>query len=241
MRRKTGKTLSILLIALAITLISSSSFAQSFTTVNYYRPSENYNYSNYRINPYNFTVTYKTTYNTFGKGTPIYVVPSDTNTTNNNNTNTTNNNNTNTTNNNNTNTTNNNNTATDSARTFELEVARLVNIERAKEGLSPLSFSDELSKVARAKSQDMAAKNYFNHVSPTYGDPFAMMKSFGISYRTAGENIAKGYYSAESVVNGWMNSSGHRANILNGSFNKIGVGYAVGKNGTPYWTQMFTD
>lgn len=131
--------------------------------------------------------------------------------------------------------------ATDSARTFELEVARLVNIERAKEGLSPLSFSDELSKVARAKSQDMAAKNYFNHVSPTYGDPFAMMKSFGISYRTAGENIAKGYYSAESVVNGWMNSSGHRANILNGSFNKIGVGYAVGKNGTPYWTQMFTD
>ncbi|NMB28142.1 MAG: serine protease [Tissierellia bacterium] len=131
-------------------------------------------------------------------------------------------------------------TNTGTATSIEMEVARLVNIERQKEGLAPLTFSEELSKVARIKSQDMANNNYFSHNSPTYGDPFSMMKSFGIQYKTAGENIAKGYSSAESVVRGWMNSSGHRANILNPSFGKIGVGY-VNVNGTTYWTQMFTN
>lgn len=123
---------------------------------------------------------------------------------------------------------------------IEQEVARLVNIERQKAGLAPLSLSTELSNVAREKSQDMANKNYFSHTSPTYGDPFEMMRSFGIKYGYAGENIAKGYNSAESVMNGWMNSSGHRANILNPNFKTIGVGY-VKSNGTTYWTQMFTD
>ena len=86
------------------------------------------------------------------------------------------------------------------------------------------------------KSQDMHDKNYFSHTSPTYGSPFDMMKSFGISYRTAGENIAKGYRTPQAVVDGWMNSEGHRANILNASFKQIGVGYYA--NGY-YWTQMF--
>lgn len=122
----------------------------------------------------------------------------------------------------------------------EAEVVRLVNIERQKAGLAPLKASSQLSNVARMKSKDMADKNYFSHTSPTYGSPFDMMKQFGISYRTAGENIAKGYLSPASVMNGWMNSSGHRANILNGSFGTIGVGaYTVG--GTTYWTQMFTN
>lgn len=128
----------------------------------------------------------------------------------------------------------------DSNTTIEKEVVRLVNIEREKAGLAPLAYSEELSRVARIKSQDMADKNYFSHTSPTYGDPFNMMRSFGIAYKTAGENIAKGYSSAKSVINGWMNSSGHRANILNPSFGKIGIGY-VKANGTTYWTQMFTD
>lgn len=132
------------------------------------------------------------------------------------------------------------NTNIDANTSIEKEVVRLVNIERQNEGLAPLAYNAELSKVARVKSQDMANKNYFSHNSPTYGDPFTMMKSHGIQYRTAGENIAKGYSSAQSVVNGWMNSSGHRANILNPSFGKIGVGY-VNANGTTYWTQMFTD
>ena len=77
---------------------------------------------------------------------------------------------------------------------------------------------------------------YFSHTSPTYGSPFQMMKSFGISYRTAGENIAKGYASPEAVVNAWMNSPGHRANILNSTYTHIGVGYVPSGN---YWTQMF--
>ncbi|MBQ4509651.1 MAG: SafA/ExsA family spore coat assembly protein [Clostridia bacterium] len=119
---------------------------------------------------------------------------------------------------------------------YEKEVVRLVNIERSKNGLSPLTYDWELSRVARYKSQDMKDNNYFSHTSPTYGSPFQMMKSFGISYKTAGENIAKGYKTPEAVVNGWMNSSGHRGNILNPTFTRIGVGYV---NDGHYWTQMF--
>ena len=121
------------------------------------------------------------------------------------------------------------------AKEFEAEVVRLVNIERKKAGLSELKHNWELSRVARYKSEDMRDKGYFSHTSPTYGSPFKMMKSFGISYRTAGENIAKGQTTPAAVVKGWMNSPGHRANILNSSFTEIGVGYASGN----YWTQMF--
>ncbi len=133
-----------------------------------------------------------------------------------------------------------NNSSNTSISSVEREVARLVNLERQKAGLAPLTLSEELSRVARIKSQDMADKNYFSHTSPTYGDPFQMMRSFGIKFGYAGENIAKGYRGAESVMNGWMNSSGHRANILNANFKKIGVGY-VEARGTTYWTQLFTD
>lgn len=123
-----------------------------------------------------------------------------------------------------------------SVKSFEAEVVRLVNGHRAANGLKPLTQDWELSRVARYKSQDMKDNNYFSHTSPVYGSPFRMMKSFGITYRTAGENIAKGQANPEAVVNAWMNSSGHRANILNASFTHIGVGYvADGK----YWTQMF--
>lgn len=119
---------------------------------------------------------------------------------------------------------------------YEQQVTHLVNKIRAENGLKALKHNWELSRVARYKSQDMKDNNYFSHTSPTYGSPFNMMKSFGISYRTAGENIAKGYRTPEAVVNGWMNSSGHRANILNASYTEIGVGYVADCN---YWTQMF--
>ncbi len=123
-----------------------------------------------------------------------------------------------------------------SVRSYEKEVVRLVNVERTSRGLNALEEDWQLSRVARYKSEDMKNNNYFSHTSPTYGSPFQMMKSFGISYRSAGENIARGQSSPEAVVNAWMNSSGHRANILNSSFTHIGVGYvADGK----YWTQMF--
>lgn len=123
-----------------------------------------------------------------------------------------------------------------SVTAFESEVVRLVNEIRKQNGLTPLTQDWELSRVARYKSQDMRDKGYFSHTSPTYGTPFQMIRAFGLSYRTAGENIARGYSTPQAVVNGWMNSSGHRANILNASFTKIGVGYVA--NGH-YWTQMF--
>lgn len=119
------------------------------------------------------------------------------------------------------------------------EVIKLVNIERSKNGLAPIKVNAELSKVATTKAQDMIDKNYFNHTSPTYGTPFDMMKKFNINYTAAGENIAYGQKTPTIVMNGWMNSSGHRANILNSNFTEIGVGVVKDKNGTPYWVQMF--
>ena len=124
----------------------------------------------------------------------------------------------------------------ETVRSFEQEVIRLVNEIRAENGLPALTYNWELSRVARYKSQDMKDNRYFSHTSPVYGSPFRMMKGFGITYRTAGENIARGYATPQAVVNGWMNSSGHRANILNASFTQIGVGYVAEGN---YWTQMF--
>lgn len=123
-----------------------------------------------------------------------------------------------------------------SVAAYEAEVVRLVNEIRQENGLKPLRANWELSRVARYKSQDMKDKGYFAHNSPTYGTPFQMIRAFGISFRTAGENIAYGYATPKAVVNGWMNSSGHRANILNGSYTQIGVGYVAQGN---YWTQMF--
>lgn len=125
-------------------------------------------------------------------------------------------------------------------RSIETEVLKLVNIERNSIGLSSLKASNELSNVARMKSQDMADSNYFSHTSPTYGSPFDMMKRFGIRYNAAGENIAKGYPSVEKVMEGWMNSPGHKKNILSPNFGTLGVGY-VNIDGTTYWTQMFTN
>ncbi len=121
-------------------------------------------------------------------------------------------------------------------QSYEEEVIRLTNLKRTQSGLKPLKSNWELSRVARYKSQDMRNKNYFSHTSPTYGSPFDMMKAFGISYRSAGENIAKGQSTPSQVVEAWWNSPGHKANILNSSYTEIGVGYvAEGR----YWTQMF--
>ena len=123
----------------------------------------------------------------------------------------------------------------------EKEVVRLVNMERIEAGLEPFDACNQLSSVARIKSEDMDANDYFNHRSPTFGSPFDMMDSYGIDYEAAGENIAMGYPTAESVVQAWMDSDGHRRNILNSSFGKIGVGVYQANNGTNYWTQMFTN
>ncbi|MBH9965190.1 SafA/ExsA family spore coat assembly protein [Rossellomorea oryzaecorticis] len=125
------------------------------------------------------------------------------------------------------------------AQSYTYEVVKLVNAERAKAGLQPLKENWELSRVARYKSQDMIDKNYFSHTSPTYGSPFQMMKDFGISYQAAGENIAAGQRTPSEVVQAWMNSEGHRKNILSPSYTEIGVGYVKGGSYGHYWTQMF--
>ena len=119
---------------------------------------------------------------------------------------------------------------------YEQQVIDLVNEIRRNNGLNPLKANWELSRVARYKSQDMHDNRYFAHNSPTYGTPFRMLRAFGLSYRTAGENIAMGYAAPAAVVAGWMNSEGHRANILSSAYTKIGVGYVADGH---YWTQQF--
>lgn len=127
----------------------------------------------------------------------------------------------------------------DYSTVYAQQVLELVNIERSKAGLKPLVLDTKLSYVATEKSKDMAVSNYFSHTSPNYGSPFDMMKEFGISYRTAGENIAMGFRTAETVMDGWMNSPGHKANILDEAFGRIGIGVYFGDS--VYWTQMFAD
>jgi uncharacterized YkwD family protein/spore coat assembly protein SafA len=127
----------------------------------------------------------------------------------------------------------------DSVKTLETEVVRLVNVERSKRGLPALKQNWELSRVARYKSQDMINKGYFDHQSPTYGSPFQMMESFGIRFSAAAENIAHGQKTPQEVMTTWMNSTGHRNNILGASFTEIGVGAAKDSRGNIYWTQMF--
>ena len=118
-------------------------------------------------------------------------------------------------------------------------VLKLVNQERSKAGLQPLTLTKKLTDIAYTKAKDMADKNYFSHQSPTYGSPFDMLKQFGVSYSYAGENIAAGQKTAEEVMNSWMNSSGHKANILNKNYTEIGVGfYRGGQYGTE-WVQLF--
>ena len=126
--------------------------------------------------------------------------------------------------------------ASSAVSAFEQQVVELTNQERTKNGLPALKLDVELSKVARDKSKDMQTKNYFSHTSPTYGSPFDMMKAYGVSYKAAGENIAMGQRSPEEVVQAWMNSQGHRENIMNPNFTHIGVGHVATGN---YWTQMF--
>ena len=142
-------------------------------------------------------------------------------------------------NNNNSNATTKPSTSTQNFSEYQKQVLDLVNAERTKRGLNPLTLDAKLSNTATLKSQDMINKGYFDHTSPTYGSPFDMMQQFGISYRSAGENIAMGQRTPQEVMNSWMNSSGHRANILNSSFTTLGVGIAKDANGTIYWTQMF--
>lgn len=126
--------------------------------------------------------------------------------------------------------------ATGDVSAYVKQVIDLTNAQRTKNGLPALKHDTQLSGVAQKKSVDMAQNNYFSHTSPTYGSPFDMMRDFGVTYKSAGENIAQGQRTPQEVVNAWMNSEGHRKNILSANFTHIGVGYEKSGN---HWTQMF--
>lgn len=119
------------------------------------------------------------------------------------------------------------------------QVLTLVNQERAKYGLNALTLSNDLTHIATMKAADMRDKDYFSHNSPTYGTPFEMLQKFGVKYQYAGENIAAGQKTADQVMQDWLNSSGHRANILNKNYTELGVGYVTGGNYGTYWVQLF--
>ena len=120
----------------------------------------------------------------------------------------------------------------------EQETFNLINAQRTKNGLNALKIDDELQNVARIKAKDMVDNNYFSHNSNIYGTPFQMIKNFGISYKTAGENIA-GNSSNSGAVNAWMNSSGHKANILNSGFNYTGLAVVKSPKYGKIYVQMF--
>ena len=117
------------------------------------------------------------------------------------------------------------------------EVLDIVNSERGRVGLLPLRLHSQLIAAAQAHSDDMARHNFMSHTGSDGSSPFDRMKRYGYNFRWAGENVASGYSSPQDVMRGWMNSSGHRANILNPNFRDIGIGYARGNS--PYWTQKF--
>jgi uncharacterized YkwD family protein len=120
------------------------------------------------------------------------------------------------------------------------ETARLVNLERAKAGLPTLVIDAQLSKITSIKAEDMNKNDYFDHTSPTYGAPWDLAKHFGYTYRSFGENIAYGQRSPAEVVKAWMDSPGHKANILNKSYTNIGAGTAKNSQGRIYWVHMFS-
>lgn len=131
-----------------------------------------------------------------------------------------------------------NGTNTTTLTSDEQEVFNLINQQRTSNGLTALKIDNEVQNVARIKAKDMVQNNYFSHTSPTYGSPFDMLNSFKVSYKTAGENIA-GNSNNQAAVTAWMNSSGHKANILNNGFNYTGIGVVNGSKYGKIYVQMF--
>ena len=121
--------------------------------------------------------------------------------------------------------------------TEQQQVLELVNKERVKKGLVPLKLNKKLNDIALKKSNDMAINNYFSHNSKKLGTPFEQMKKSGIKYKTAGENIAKGQKTPQEVMTTWMNSKGHRDNIMNPKFTEMGISRDT--QNKYVWTQNF--
>lgn len=120
---------------------------------------------------------------------------------------------------------------------FAAEVVRLVNQEREKAGLSPLTVNAQAAEAAQVRAGEI--EYLFSHTRPDGTSFVTALQEAGVSYRGAGENIAYGQKTPEQVMEGWMNSQGHRANILNPNFTAIGVGHYQNSRGVSYWTQLF--
>lgn len=125
----------------------------------------------------------------------------------------------------------------DDAAGLEQEVVDIVNAERADEGCGPLHVDDRLVAASRAHSRDMRERDFFDHTNPDGESPWDRAGEQGYD-SPGGENIARGQQDAEAVMQSWMDSPGHRANILNCDFAAIGVGVELGDGG-PWWTQLF--
>ena len=121
---------------------------------------------------------------------------------------------------------------------FAAQVVSLVNRERESAGLSPLTIDRNVSQAAAVRAGEIQTS--FSHTRPDGSSFSTALTQAGVSFRSSGENIAYGQKTPQEVMEGWMNSSGHRANILNPDFTAIGVGYTVNAGGTPYWVQLFT-
>ena len=123
---------------------------------------------------------------------------------------------------------------------LEQDVWELVNQERVKEGLDVLEWSEGAAKAARMKAEDLWNKRYFDHFSPVYGTPAALLRRVGVSFTGVGENLGQGPADTAQMMAGWMGSDGHRANILHRDFTHLGVGvFKVPEKDSMYWTQLF--
>lgn len=117
------------------------------------------------------------------------------------------------------------------------EVLSLVNSERAKAGLAPLTLNEKAVEAAQTRAAEIQTS--FSHTRPDGRSFSTALTEAGVTYRASGENIAYGQTSAAQVMNSWMNSSGHRANILNSGYTEIGIGHVKSASGTDYWVQLF--
>ena len=124
-------------------------------------------------------------------------------------------------------------------QSYIAQVVKLVNEERAKNGLSALTYDATLQSAAQVRAEEIVKS--FSHTRPNGSNFSSVLKEFGITARRSGENIAWGQKTPKEVVTAWMNSSGHRANILNANYTKIGVGCNISPSGTIYWSQLFTN
>lgn len=122
---------------------------------------------------------------------------------------------------------------------YQAIILKLVNEARIESGLTPLRINEELNNIAIMKAKDMAEEEILSHISKKYGMTFNLIKANGIKFSAAGENIARWHDTPEFVVERWLNSKGHRENILNSNYDETGIGMAKDKEGKNYWVEIF--